>query len=107
MCRMGTYTPSLLQCVHFRNLYLPRFRVHATRLLCVFWYSWTRLLLSGYRCAQLATDRSSLLSFLLGEFARQRLVSVLALDSTVSVQLYLVDSSIVSVIASWLPKVPP
>ena len=51
-------------------------------------YFWARLLLSGYRCAQLATDRSSPLSFLLGEFVR-----VLELDPTVSVQFYLVGSS--------------
>ena len=63
-----------------------------------------RLLLSGYRCAQRATDRSSLLSFLLGEFVRKRLVRVLYLDPTVSVQFYLVGTCIASVIASWIPK---
>ena len=40
-------------------------------------YFWARLLLSGYRCAQQTTDRSSLLSFLLGEFVREGLVRVL------------------------------
>ena len=85
-----------------------RFRIHATRVLLVSLscYFWTRLLLSGYRCAQLATDRSSLLSFLLEEFVRERLVRVLALDPTVSAQFYLVVTSIVSGIASRLPKVP-
>ena len=54
-----------------------------------------------------ANDRlcSSLLSFLLEEFVRERLVRVLSLDPTVSVQFYLVGTSIVSVIASWMPKV--
>ena len=62
------------------------------------------MLLSGYRCAQLATDRSSLLSFLLEEFVRQRLVRVLTLSLTVSAQFYLVGSSIVSPRGS--PKYP-
>ena len=38
---------------------------------------------------------------------RERLVRVLALDPIVSGQFYLVGTRIVSVIASWLPKVPP
>ena len=121
MCRMGTYTPSPLQCVHFRNVFPPDSGVRAfsepipsafastQRGVLVFFscYFWTRLLLSGYSCAQLAADRSSLLSVLLGEFARERLVRILYLDPTVSVQFYLVGTSIVSVIASWIPKVPP
>ena len=64
------------------------------------------MLLIGYSYAQLATDSSSLLSFLLGELVRERLVRVLYLDPTVSVQFYLVGSSVVSGIASRLPKVP-
>ena len=81
--------------------YTFRFRVHATRVLVFFsCHLWTRLLLSGYRCAQLATDRSSLLFFNLGGFVRERLVRVLYFDPTVSVQFYLAGTSIVSVIAS-------
>ena len=38
---------------------------------------------------------------------RERLVRVLALGPTVSVQFYLVATSIVSVIALWPPKVFP
>ena len=87
---MGTYTPSPLQCVPFRNVFPPDCGVHAfsgpvpsafvsMQRGCYFFFFrdfWTRLLLSGYRCAQLATDRSSLLSFLLGEFVYKRLVRV-------------------------------
>ena len=102
---METYTPSSLQCVHFQNVFPPDSGVrafsepipsafasmqHATRVLLVFpsCCFWTRLLLSGYRCVQQTTDRSSLLSFLLGEFVREHLVHVV-LDSTVSVQFCL------------------
>ena len=84
------------------------FRSHATRVLVVFsCYIWTRLLLSGYRCAQLTTGRSSLLSFLLGAFVRERLVRVLALDPTVSKQLYMVGIGLVSAIASWPSDIAP
>ena len=93
-CIFGTYT------FHFR--------VHATRVLFIFsCYFWTRLLLSGYRCVQQTADHSSLLSFLLGEFVRERLVRILALDPAISVQFHLVVTSIISVIALWLPKVFP
>ena len=82
MCRMGT--PSPLQCVHFRNVFPPDsgIRFFSETIPSAFasmqrgyyfflsWYFWARLLLSGYRCAQLATDRSIPLSFLLGEFVR-------------------------------------
>ena len=85
-----------------------RFRAHATRVLFVYFscYFWARFFLSGYRCAEQTTDRSSLLSFLLGEFVRERLVRVLYSDPTVSVQFYPVGSSIVSSIASRISKVP-
>ena len=84
------------------------FRVHVTRVLGFFsCYLWTRLLLSSYRCAQLTTDYSNFLSILPGESVRERLVRVLALNPTVSVQFYVVDTSTVSGIASRLPKVPP
>ena len=59
MCCMGTYTPSPLQCVHFRNVFPPkfwhsyffgnytfRFRVHATRVLFVDF-----LVISGHACS--------------------------------------------------------
>ena len=105
---MGTYTPSSLQCVHFRNVFPSDFGVGAFSepIPCAFasiqreyglssCYFWTRLLLSGYRCAQQMTGRSSLLSFLRGEFVRKRLVRVLYLDPTVSLQLYPVGTSIV------------
>ena len=117
---MATYTPSSLQCVDFRNVFPRDYGVRAfsepipsafasmQRGYCLSsGYFWTRLFLSGYRCAQQMTDRSSLLSFLLREFVRERLVRVLALDPTVSIQFYLLGSSIVSGIASRLPKVPP
>ena len=120
MGRMGTYTPFPLQCLHFRNVFPPDSGARAfsetipsalassnAGISFFSCYFWTRLLLSGYRCVQLATDRSSLLSFLFGEFVRERLVRVLYLDPTVSVQLYLVGTNIVSVIASWIPNVFP
>ena len=92
-----------------KTYYFPRsFRVHATQVLVVFsCYFSTRLLCSGYRCAQLTTDHSNLLSLLLQAIVRHRRVRVLALDPTVSVHFYLVGTSVVSVIASWPPKVPP
>ena len=110
--------PPPLQCVHFTNkricsrlwrscifgTYTFRVRVQASRKLFAFpCYFWTRLPLRGYRCAQQMTDRSSLFSFLLEEFVRELLVRVLYLDRTVSVQFYLVGTSIVSVIASCPP----
>ena len=115
MCRMGTHTPSPLQCVHFRlwgscvsGTYTFLFRVHATRVLVFFSrYFWTCLLLSGYCCAQRTTDRGSVLSFLLGESVRERLVRVFASGPTLSVQFHLGGTSIVSVIASWLSEVLP
>ena len=73
-------------------------------------FFWRRLLLIYCRWAQEITDRNSLLSFLLGEDVRERLVRVLYLDPTLSVQfLRLVGISIVSAIASCLPplKIPP
>ena len=108
VCAFSELISSRLWRSCFFGTYTFRFRVHATRVLVVFsCYLWTRLLLSGYRCVQQMTDRSSLLSFLLGEFVRERLVRVLDLDTTVSVQFYLVVTSVVSVIALWLPKVFP
>ena len=107
VCIFGTYFLPTLAFV-LSGTYTFCFRVHVTRVLVSFsCYFWTRLILSGYRCAQLATDRSSLLSFLLGEFVRERLVRVLYVDRTVSVHFYLVGTSIVRGIASWIRKVPP
>ena len=89
VCPMGAYILPPLQYVHVRNVSPPdsivrafpervpfRFRGHTTRVLVVFpWYFWTRLLRSADSCAQLTTDRSSLLSFLLGKI-RSRTPSV-------------------------------
>ena len=88
---------------YFFGNYTFRFGVHATRVLFGF-----SLVISGRACSlveQQTTDRNGLLSFLLGEFVSERLVRAKALNLTVSVQFYLVGSSIVSHIASWLPKV--
>ena len=80
VCEFSERISSRLWHSYFFGNYTIRFRVHATRVLFVYvsWYFWVRLLLSGYRCAQLVTDRSSLLSFLLKEFVR-----VFGLDPTV------------------------
>ena len=94
--------------MYFRDLCLPISRPFNADISFFFsCYFSTRLLLSGYRCAQPTTDRGSLLSLLLGQFVRERLVRVLYLDPTVSVQFYLVGTSIFSIMASWLPKVLP
>ena len=98
---MGTYTPSSLQCVHFRNVFPPAPSVRAfskplpsafesmQRGYCLIsCYSWTRsqdLFFCGYSCAQLSTVVASSPS-LSEKNVRERLVRVLALDPTVSVQ---------------------
>ena len=61
---------------------------------------------SGCSCARLSTE-VAFSPFFWEKSVRERPVRVLALDPTVSVKFYLVGDSAVSVIASWLPKVPP
>ena len=96
-----------LACVHFRNLHLPLLRPFNAIIVCF-------AVISRHACSSPVVviavrgyQQCSLLSFFLGEFVRERLVRVLDLERTFLVQFYLVGTSIVSVIASWLPKVPP
>ena len=119
MCRNGTYALPPLPCVQVRNVYPPaftvracsnvyppsstvraflermpsRFRVHANRVVFGFLFILGTLVPEWlWLCA--AIDRNSLLSFLLGEFVRERLVRVLAWDPTVPKKFYLVGTSI-------------
>ena len=109
---MATYVLPSLQCVHVRNVLPSASAVRAFPELTVFPFYFAfmqrmyQLLFSGYRCAKLTTDHSNLLSLLLQNFVRKGQVCVLALDPILSVHFYRVGISVVSVIASWPPKVP-
>ena len=119
VCRMGMYTPSPLQCACACSERIPSrlysacifgtytfdFRVHATRALFVFLFFLDTLAFQWLKLCT-AIDRSSLLSFW-EKSARERLVRVMTLDPTVSVQSYLVAIRLVSVIASWPSDVAP
>ena len=110
VCACLERTPSRLYRACIFGTYTFRFRVHATRVLFVFCFLRASLFLtgSGYSGARPSTV-VAFSPFFWEKSVREHLliVRILDLDPTVSVQFYLVRTSIVSVVASWLHKVPP